>query len=169
MNRIVVMAGLLAFGTSGASAQAVGQVGIPLGSSPEPVVIEDLDGNPVDLAQFFGHKPVLLEFWATWCEQCLGLLPEMIRAYEQFGDEVEFLAVSVAVNQTKRSIERHLNRHPIPFTVLWDTRGRATRALLAPTTSYVAILNADGEVVYTGVGPDQEIVAALEKLVAGSG
>src|SRR5690606_10933167 len=46
---------------------AAQEVGLPLGSRPEPVVIEDLDGTPVDLADYIGRKPVLLEFWATWC------------------------------------------------------------------------------------------------------
>ncbi len=150
--------------TQPAAAQAVGEVGIPIGSVPEPVVIEDLDGAAVDLAELFGETPVLLEFWATWCELCEALIPELEDAYRQFGDRVEFRAVSVAINQTKRSIRRHLERHPVSFPVLWDTRGRATRALQAPTTSYIAILDADGRVVYTGVGADQEIVRALGDL-----
>lgn len=72
------------------------------------------------------------------------------------------MAVAVAVNQTKRSIRRHLERDPVPFPVAWDTRGRATRAFMAPTTSYVVILDAEGRVVYTGVGSDQDLESGLE-------
>jgi len=128
------------------------EVGLPLETVPEAVVIEDLDGNDVDLAQYIGGKPALFEFWATWCEDCKELEPTLIAAHERYGDEVNFIAVSVAVNQSKRSIKRHLEDNPVPYTVLWDTRGRGVRAFAAPTTSYVALLDADGKVVYTGVG-----------------
>lgn len=144
------------------------EVGLPLGTVPEAVVIEDLDGNDVDLAQYIGGKPALFQFWATWCEDCKQLEPKMIAAHEQYGDQVTFIAVSVAVNQSKRSIERHLEKNPVPHIVLWDTRGRAVRAFAAPTTSYVALLDADGKVVYTGVGGDQDIEMAIRRVVEGT-
>jgi thiol-disulfide isomerase/thioredoxin len=136
-------------------------VGIAVGAVPEAVVIEDLEGRAVDLGEVIGRKPVLLEFWATWCPVCTALEPEIERARARYGDEVEFLVVAVAVNQSKRSIERHLARNPVPGRVLWDTDGRATRAFLAPTTSYVVVLDAEGRVVYRGVGSDQELEVAV--------
>ena len=92
----------------------------------------------------------------------------MFAAHEQYGDQVNFIAVSVAVNQSKRSIKRHLEKRPVPHIVLWDTRGRAVRAFAAPTTSYVALLDVDGRVVYTGVGGDQDIEAAIRRVVGGT-
>ena len=53
----------------------------------------------------------------------------------------------------------------MPFTFLWDGNGAAVRAFQAPSTSYVAVLDAKGRVVYTGVGADQDLDAALEKAV----
>lgn len=159
----IIAAGVLTLATQPLLAQD--QIGLPIGTRPEPVIVEDLDGNEYDLAQFIGSRPVLLEFWATWCELCEALAPEMEAAHEQYGDRVQFVAVSVAVSQSKRSIGRHLERHPVPFPVVWDTRGRATREFQAPTTSYVVILDQSGAVAYTGVGGDQDIRAALRRLV----
>ena len=48
---------MLVAGVSTAAAQVEGEVGIPLGSMPAAVVIEDLDGQPVDLGEFIGKKP----------------------------------------------------------------------------------------------------------------
>lgn len=144
------------------------EVGIPLGTIPEAVIIEDLDGNAVDLGQYIGGKPTLFQFWATWCEECKQLEPKMTAAHERYGDQVTFIAVSVAVNQSKRSIKKHLEKNPVPHIVLWDTRGRAVRAFAAPTTSYVALLDADGKVVYTGVGRDQDIDMAIRRVVDGT-
>ncbi|HLB36207.1 MAG TPA: TlpA disulfide reductase family protein [Gemmatimonadales bacterium] len=145
-----------------APAWAQDDLGIPLGTVAKAVTIEDLDGRPVDLGQFIGKKAVLLEFWATWCPLCRALEPKMVAAQRQHGDRVEFIVVAVAVNQSKASIKRHLERHPMPFRVLWDTNGNAVRAFQAPSTSYVVTLDASGKVAYTGAGEDQDIEAAVQ-------
>lgn len=140
------------------------EVGIPVGSTPPAVQIEDLDGNPVELGKFIGTKPVLVEFWATWCPLCEALQPRLEAVQRRHGERVEILIVAVAVNQSKRSIKRHIEKHDVPGQVLWDTDGRATRAFMAPSTSYVVLLDRSGRVVYTGVGEDQEIEAAVAKV-----
>lgn len=138
-------------------------VGIAVGATPAATTIETLDGVPVDLAQYFGKKPVLLEFWATWCPICQALLPRMTAAHANYGDRVTFLVIGVAVNESKSSIQRHLAEHPMPFQFLWDTNGNATRTFDAPSTSYVVVLDAHGKVVYTGTGSDQNLDKAIQK------
>ena len=142
-------------------------IGIPIGETPPAVTLESLTGDSVALSKWIGKKPVIVEFWATWCPICAELLPRMEAAQKKFGDRAEFLVVAVAVNQNKNTVRRHLEQHPMPFTFLWDGNGAAVRAFQAPSTSYIAVLDATGRVVYTGVGSDQEIESALEAAVGG--
>jgi thiol-disulfide isomerase/thioredoxin len=142
-------------------------IGIPVGQTPPAVTLESLTGDSVPLSRWIGKKPVILEFWATWCPICAELLPRMEAAKQKYGDRAEFLVVAVAVNQTKNSVRRHLEKEPMPFTFLWDGNGAAVRAFQAPSTSYIAVLDATGKVVYTGVGEDQDIEGALNKAVTG--
>lgn len=144
-------------------AAAQEQIGIAVGATPEAVELEDLDGNPFSLADYIGKKPVLLEFWATWCPLCKALEPRMEAAFAKYGNEVEFLIVAVAVNQTRRRVGRHAAEHEMPGRVLWDGKGAAVRAFMAPSTSYVVVLDADGTVAYTGLGDDQNLDAAIAK------
>jgi len=139
------------------------QIGIAHGATPPAVTIEDLDGRPVSLSEHVGTKPVVIEFWATWCPLCERLFPALEAAHRRHGAAVDFVVIAVAVNQSQRSIRRHLERHPLPFRVLWDTEGRATRAFQAPSTSYVVALDATGRVVYTGVGAQQDIEEAVRR------
>jgi len=140
-------------------------IGIPVGETPPAVTLENLNGDSVALSQWIGKKPVIVEFWATWCPICAELLPRMEAAQRKYGDRAAFLVVAVAVNQSKNTVRRHLERDPMPFTFLWDGNGAAVRAFQAPSTSYSAVLDAKGKVVYTGVGADQDIEAALERAV----
>ncbi|MDX1673923.1 MAG: TlpA disulfide reductase family protein [Longimicrobiales bacterium] len=147
---------------------ATGQEGIALGETPDTPTLETLDGEAVDLAEVVGTRPVLVEFWATWCAVCRALEPRVREAHERFGDRVEFLVVAVGVSQNPAGIRRHLQRHPMPGRILWDGRGRAARAFEAPGTGYIVILDETGEVVYTGTGTDQDLAGALERTLEGS-
>jgi thiol-disulfide isomerase/thioredoxin len=137
------------------------QIGIALGRIPEAVSVEDLDGNAVDLGQWIGKKPVVLQFWATWCPVCEALAPKVAAARATHGDAVAFLVVAVGVNQNPRSVRRYLDKHPGMGQVLWDGKGAAVRAFETPGTSYVVALDAAGKVVYTGFGADQDIAGAF--------
>ena len=147
--------------------RAQDDVGLPVGSAAPAAAVQDLDGRPVDLAQLAGKKPVLIEFWATWCPICAALMPRIVAAHAKYGDRVDFIEVAVAVNESRASVQRHLAEHPLPFRFLWDATGAAVRAYQVPTTSYLVALDAKGRVVYTGTGEDQDVEAALRRAMGG--
>jgi len=165
-DRFAAFAGVAFLFVAAASAQAQ-DVGLPIGSTPESAEVEDLDGNTVDVSSLIRGKPTLIEFWATWCPLCEALDPRLQAARQRFSDQVDFIVIGVAVNQTPRRIQRHIVEHPTVGPVYYDRRGAAVRAYMAPTTSYVVILDADGRVAYTGTGADQPIADKLEALVGG--
>jgi thiol-disulfide isomerase/thioredoxin len=163
MSRALGIAVFLALmvGTPPLGAQ---ESGIAVGAKAPAVTVSDLDGNPVDLGQYLGKKPVFLEFWATWCELCEELLPRVRAAKATYGDRVEFIGVNVTVNQTRDRVRRYLEKHGPPFKTLYDEEGNTTRAYQAPATSYVVIVDRLGKVVYTGSGGAQEFDGVLRRI-----
>jgi len=148
------------------AAPAAAQEGLKVGAKAPAVVIDDLDGKPVDLAQYIGRKPFMLEFWATWCSVCEELLPKVKAAKAAHGAKVEFFGVNVTVNQTRERVRRYLERHEPPFRTLYDEQGVAARAYDVPITSYIVIVDAQGRVAYTGSGADQDIDAVLRRVAS---
>jgi thiol-disulfide isomerase/thioredoxin len=142
------------------------EIGLPLGTVPPTAQVQDMTGATVNLSRYVGQKPVLVEFWATWCPVCEALLPRMQAAQARYGSQVEFLVVGVGVNQSLRTVQRHVERHPMPFRFFFDPQGAAVRAFQAPVTGYVAVLDARGRTVYTGAGEDQDLEAALRRAIA---
>ena len=139
--------------------------GIPVGSKAPIVSIHDLDGKPVDLGQYIGKRPVLLEFWATWCPLCKQLLPELDRVQKKYGDQVTMIGVNITVNDSKDRVRRYVAAHKPPYIPLFDDQGNGSRAYEAPSTSYIVVIDKAGKVVYTGTGGDQDLVKAVGKAV----
>jgi thiol-disulfide isomerase/thioredoxin len=158
--------GILLAAPGRAAGQAPDEIGIGRGSTPSPLVLEKVDGDRVDLGEYFGRRPVLLEFWATWCENCEALHPRMQEAHARYGDRVAFFAIAVAVGQSRRSVRLHLEKRPVAYPTLWDGTGQAVREFRTPATSYIVILDAGGRVAYTGMGRDQDLDAAIRALPA---
>lgn len=138
--------------------------GIPVGTRAPAVTVNDLDGKPVDLGQYIGKRPVFLEFWATWCEQCEALLPRLRAAQATYGAEVEFIGVNVTINQSPERVRKYLEKHQPGFRALYDDQGASIRAFQVPATSYVVILDRAGKVAYTGSGGSQEFDGVLRQI-----
>jgi thiol-disulfide isomerase/thioredoxin len=139
-------------------------LGLEIGSQAPAVIVHSLDGKQVDLGQYIGKTPMLIEFWATWCGNCSELMPALVAAEKKFGKKVKFVALAVAINQSPERVRRWLAAHPLPHETLYDTDGKAAGAFDAPATSYVVVLDKRGRVVYTGLGGKQDLEAALKKV-----
>ena len=138
--------------------------GILVGSKAPAVMVNDLEGKPVDLGRYIGKQPVLLEFWATWCELCEELLPRVRAAQAAYASKVEFIGVNVTVNQTRDRVRRYVDSHQPGFRTLYDDQGTSIRAYKVPTTSYVVVIDRAGKVAYTGTGGTQDLAGVLRQV-----
>ncbi len=143
------------------------EVGIKRGSVAPGAVLETIDGKSVDLKSYFGKGPVLIEFWATWCPSCQKLEPAMHAVAKKYAGKIRMVGVAVSVNQSADRVKAYAEKHELPLEVLYDRRGYASDAYEVPATSYIVIVDAKGTVVYTGVGGDQDLDAAIRKALGG--
>lgn len=157
-GRRLALVALLIIGAAPIAAQAVG-------TTAKVVTVPDLAGKEVTLDAGAAGRPMLVEFWATWCEVCAALMPRMRAAHKAWGSKVDFYGVNVTVNENRNRVGRWVEKEQPPYQVLYDTRGVAVRAFNVPATSYVVMVDATGVIRYTGIGADQDLDAALRKLV----
>jgi len=142
------------------------EAGIAVGAHAPGAAVESLEGKPLDLSQYIGTKPVVLEFWATWCPLCKKLEPALQAARDKYGDRVSFVSVGVNNNQTPDKQKAYVEEKHIGGNFVFDRDGKAVAAYKAPHTSYLVVIDGDGKVVYTGVGPTQDVDGAVSKAFA---
>ena len=137
--------------------------GIPVGTTAPGAKLELLDGKPAELAMYLGKRPVVMEFWATWCPNCKELEPAMLAAQKKYADKVQFVGVAVSVNESPELVRRYVEKHGLAGVQFYDRKGTAIDAYAVPATSFVVVVNKAGKVVYTGLGGTQDLDAAIRK------
>jgi thiol-disulfide isomerase/thioredoxin len=161
--RTYARAALLTLAVAATSPLIAQESGIALGTKAPAITLNDAQGKAVSLANVIGKQPVLLEFWATWCENCRALEPHMLAAHKKYGAQVAFYGIAVPINQTLARVQRYVADRKYPFPMLWDKDGTIAADYEVPATSYVVVIDKTGKVVYTGAGGTQDLDAALKK------
>ncbi|XOQ43220.1 MAG: Thiol-disulfide oxidoreductase ResA [Clostridium sp.] len=91
--------------------------------------VYDTDGNAVKLSDFKG-KPVVLNFWASWCHWCKQEMPEFNRVYNEKKDEIQFLFVNWTDGreETQEKGEAFLKENGYTFPAYYDLNQEAVSA-----------------------------------------
>ena len=114
--------------------------------------VYDKDGNEVNLSSFFG-KPIVLNFWASWCPPCRMEMPDFNEKYLELGDEVHFLMVNMTTGrETIQSAQEFIQEENFSFPIYFDTNQDAAitySAYSLPTTYFI---NSEGEAVAQATG-----------------
>ena len=133
----------------------------PVNLAPD-FTVYDAAGKAVQLHDFIG-KPIVLNFWASWCGPCRSEMPEFQEVYNQLGDKVTFLMVN-AGQESANDVKSFLENAGYTFPVYYDTTDGAAvayRVTGLPTTYF---LNAKGEAVTYVVGAiNKDTLRALSK------
>ena len=95
-------------------------------SAPDFTVL-DMDGNERNLSEFIG-KPIILNFWASWCGPCQMEMPDFDDAYQQYGSEIHFLMVNCTTSsrETIEKAKKLIADKGFTFPVYFDTTGYAS-------------------------------------------
>ncbi len=116
-------------------------------------VLENIEGEYVELEQFIGKGPILLSFWATWCKPCKEELKEYNKLYKEFSDSgLTVLAVSIDNEKSMSKVKPYIKTNGYDFTVLLDPNSEVARMYYARMVPYSLIIDKTGKVIYTHLG-----------------
>jgi len=116
------------FATLQAPAGVIGAPGpLPaIGAVAPDFTLKTLDGGEVSLSQFRG-RPVLINFWASWCPPCRLEMPDLVRAYEAHKDEgFVLLGINLTFQDSIPDVQAFVEEFNMTFPVLLDETGEVT-------------------------------------------
>ena len=133
-TRLVLLAACAVMAAAPALA-AQDEIGVAVGATAPGAVVHALDGTSVNLNQYIGKAPLVLEFWATWCSNCKELEPKFLEMVKKYSSKVQFVDVAVSVNQSPERVKLYAQKYHYTHTVVYDTDGGAVSAYNVPATT----------------------------------
>lgn len=138
-------------GSSG-NAGAAGSAGSAAQEAPDFTAV-DADGREVTLTDFRG-RPVVLNFWASWCGPCQSEMPAFQTAFQRYGDDVQFLMVNMTGmnGESRETALRLIEAEHYTFPVFFDKDSSAARAYGVSSIPQTWFIDADGTVAARAMG-----------------
>ena len=134
------------------------------GQTAPDATLVSADGSKVALSSLRG-KPVLLDFWATWCGPCLVAMPSMHRVYDDVKDKgMEMIAIDED-NRAEDAVN-YLSRHKYSWNDFHDAGKQVQNAFKGEAIPLVVLIDAQGKIVYYDFGGNEE---TLRRAIASLG
>lgn len=124
------------------------------GNSTEEKIITALDfevlnqdGERVSLKDNFG-KPIVVNFWATWCGPCKSEMPVFNSLYKEYKDDVIFMMVNLTDGRrdTIEKVDEFISTNGYDFPVYYDTEYNASYAYSVNSVPMSIFINEEGEI-----------------------
>ena len=115
--------------------------------------VYDGEGKPHKLSDYRG-KPVVLNFWASWCGPCKSEMPDFNEKYQELGEEVQFLMVNMTdgSRETVEVASEFVSGQGYQFPVFYDTDVDAAAVYGVSAVPVTYFIDAEGYLVAMGQG-----------------
>ena len=127
------------------------------GNKPAPnFTVQNVKGEKTELADLSG-KPIVLNFWATWCSPCQRELPAFDKMYKVYGEKVQFLMVNVDGGGTApQEIQQSMESAGFSFPLYFDLTNSAAAAYRVASIPISFFIDANGNIISSHLGSMSE-------------
>lgn len=119
--------------------------------------VTDVNGKEVKLSDFIG-KPIVINFWASWCGPCRSELPAFDKVAKENGGQVHFLMVNLLSGETETKVKEFVQKENYSFPLYFDNTGTAASTYNVSSIPVTVFIDAQGKVRKSQVGAMSEIV-----------
>lgn len=135
------------------------------------VDVKTLNGKTVNTSTFSNDgKPMIINFWATWCKPCVRELSNIAELYEDWQDEtgVKIIAISIDDARSMSRVAPFFNGKGWEYEVYIDPNSDLKRAMNVPNVPHTFLLDGEGNIVYQHTtyvdGDEHELYEKIKKL-----
>lgn len=135
--------------------------------TPPDFTVFDAKGNSVKLSDYAG-KPIVVNFWASWCPPCKEEMPSFNKQYAKNKDKVVFLMVDLVDGQreTQAKGQTYYNSQGFSFPIYFDNQQQAAKAYTVSTIPVTLFIDSNGKIVKKNIGKmtEEKIAQAIESI-----
>lgn len=157
----------------GAINSTTAQPGVHLKKAPL-FMARTLDGSNFSLADRLGRGPVIINFWATWCQPCFVEMQELKKIQTAFGgDSVQIFSVSIDDPQSFGAVAAATRSQKLPFTILLDPSQTIYKLYKVANIPQMFVIDVAGNIVYEHTafrkGDEMKVIEVLNTMRSTTG
>lgn len=161
---VIVIGGLLVLGRLNTGVRGQASIGGATGSKLAPdFSLAKLGGGTISLAEFRGKKPVVVDFWASWCPNCRRDMPNLNSYYKKYKDQIEVIGVNL--QESESTVQDFITSRDIAFPIALDPSGQTSRAFGIQYTNTHFLINKEGNLIRQIPGDisESDIISLIEQ------
>jgi len=149
IGAVVLVVGIIVFATiynnGGGQANISGATQVQDRDKAPDFSLKELNGETITLSQYRGEKPVILDFFATWCPNCQRDMPKLSKWYEKYSSQVEVIGINLQESEGK--VKSFIDSRGISFPIVLDPGSKTASAYGVRYTNLHVLIDKDGNIV----------------------
>jgi thiol-disulfide isomerase/thioredoxin len=138
-----------------------------IGKPAPKITLRSINGNTIDVVKNYGHTPVFLKVWATYCIPCRAQMPGFEKIYQEYGKRMQIVAVNAGIGDEPAKVRAFAAEAKIHMPVAIDD-GTLLAWLKLDSTPFHLLIDMNGRIAYAGHQDGPQLDAALKRVLAGT-
>ncbi|MGE7758523.1 TlpA family protein disulfide reductase [Peribacillus sp. NPDC097895] len=125
------------------------EIGKSTGVKAPPFTLKSLDGSNYVSIGGKSAKPIVLNFWASWCDACSVEALELRKLHEQYKDQIDFYGINVTTEEQPENIKAFVTKNELKYSILLDEHKHAADLYELHSLPTMFLIDKDGYIVDT--------------------
>ncbi len=115
------------------------------------VTVQDENNQPVQLSSFKG-KPIVINFWTSWCGYCKVEMPYFSEVYEKEKEKVSFIMLNVTADDEEEEAKKYIDSQDLSFPIYYDKQGETAYKYQITGYPVTVFINKDFQIYHVHRG-----------------
>lgn len=135
----------------------LGLAGVPRVWAVDDFTLPGLDQSSTSLHDYLGHKTIVINFWASWCDSCEEEMPQLLNLQKKYSASPDVVFIGIDVGDSPRAAQKFVSKMGYTYRILLDGDKSITKKFGIVGVPQTLVISPAGKIVYQGSRPPADL------------